>query len=127
MSCAGIQTTVDFYSMRESDLTNQLGDILMNITRASRDTYDLTEEFNGKKKTVRSNYDPDSTAYKKAMEEINEEYECQLAQITEWESDLEVRKNALETEIKMTSTYKDDFKSILKTNIQKEFKYGGAS
>lgn len=127
MSFTGIQATVDFYSVRETDLTNQLTDIMMAITRASRDTSDLTEEINEKKDAVRCNYDPDSGAYEEAMEEIEENYQCQLAEITEWESDLEVKKQALETEMKMTSSYKDSFMSALKTNIQKDFKYGGAS
>lgn len=124
MSYAGIQATVNFYTIREADLTNELTDIMMNITAASGETTDLVQSTNDQKDTVRSTYDANSTEYTTKMSEINDTYNLKLAQISDWESQLETKKQTLETEIQATTSYKESFNSALKQNIQKDFKYG---
>ena len=127
MSYAGIQATVNFYTMREADLTNELSDIMTSITQASGQTTDLVTSTNDQKSVVRNSAAPDSTEYKTQMDQISGQYEVKLAQITDWESQLETRKQALETEIQATTSYKESFKTALKQNIQKDYKYGGGA
>lgn len=123
MSFVGIQQTINLYSMQQAYLTNELTDILMRITSASGKTTDLLEATNAKKCDVNNTYSSESTQYQVEMEKIEDEYNLQLAKITEWESELEVQKQNLETEIQVTTSYKESFTSALKQNVQKDFKY----
>lgn len=127
MSFTGIQATVDFYTAQEAYLTNEMTDIMMKITRASKDTTKLTEETGEQKDAVREAYDPDSAEYKDAMDQIQDDYDFKLAEITEWESELETQKDELETEIKATKSYEESFTSMLKQNVSNDFKYAGSS
>lgn len=127
MSFAGIQTTIDFYTMRESELTNQLSDIIMDMTRATKDSFDVTEELNNRKNALSEYYDPDSSAYDEAKDALEEEYDVKLSEIAEWESNLKLQQSSYETEIKETSSYKESLISMEKNNIQKDLKYGNAS
>jgi chromosome segregation ATPase len=127
MSYAGIQATINFYTMRESDLTEEITSILTDITRASAQTGDFVKQSQEQKNTIRSTYEAGTTEYQVQMDQANEEYAVKLAEISNWEAELEVKKEQLETEIKSVSSYKESFKSALKQNIQKDFKYGGSS
>jgi Siphovirus Gp157. len=127
MSFTGIQAVVDFYTMQEANLTNQMTDIMMAITRASGEIAGIAIDFRDQRNAVRNAYNRDSSAYKDAMDEIQDDYELKLAEITAWESELETKKDALEAEIKATSSYKDSFQQALKQNIQSDFKYGDTS
>lgn len=127
MSFAGIQATIDFYTMRESELTNLLSDIIIDVTRATKDSFDVAEELNNKKNALSEYYDPKSSAYDEAKDALEEEYEVKLSEISEWESELKLQQSSYETEIKETSSYKESLISVEKNNIQKDFKYGNAS
>ena len=124
MAFVGIQQTINLYSMQQASLTNELSDILMEITDASSQGTKLVKETNSKKAAVKEEYDTDDTEYDVQMSEIEDEYELKLAEITEWESELEVKKENMETEIQAITSYKDSFTSALKQNVQKDFKYG---
>lgn len=127
MSFTGIQATVDFYTMREADLTNQMTDIMTAITRAAQQTSSLATETNDQKEAAKNQYGSGTEEYQEALSEINDEYQLKLADITAWESELETQKDSIETELKATTSYKESFKSVLKQNIQNDFKYGDSS
>lgn len=127
MSFVGVQATVNFYTEREADLTNELSDIMTNITQATKQISNITEDEANQKGEVRDKYDPDSDEYEEAMDKIKDEHTMKLAEISEWESELETQKQALETEIKATTSYKESFMAVLKQNVQKDFKYGGGN
>lgn len=124
MSYAGILATVNLYKAEKNMLTSDLSDILMNITDASKQCSDLTEQENERKSAVRENYDKEDTEYKVQMDEINNEFEGQLSQVNAWESELEQQKQAKETQVQMTSSYLDSFTEVLKNNVKKDFTYG---
>lgn len=125
MAYDGLLDTVNLYTMRESDLTNQLSDIVMSINRASKDSMGLLDKTSKEKANVRAQYEVGSEQYKDAMEEIQDEYELSLAKINQWESELEVKKENIETEIKATTVAKEGFQAALKQNVQSDGKYGG--
>lgn len=132
MSCAGIQTTVNFYTMREADLTSELTNIMFDITQASKDSSKLVRQTSDKRNAVKDQYGYGTEAYDKdgydnAMAEIQDEYELQLSEITTWESELETQKETKETEIQATASFKESFQSALKQNIATDFKYGDSS
>lgn len=129
MAFAGLQTTVNLYTMREADLTNRLSDIMQNITRASSKTTELLRRTTDNKEAVNAEAEKDktyadSTQYDIDMNSIEDDYELQLAEINQWESQLETEKDSLETELQATTAYKESFTSALKQNVQKSFKYG---
>lgn len=123
MAFVGIQSTVDCYMAQEADLTNQVSDILSQITIANRKNSSIAYETQNKKTEVREKYTVGSEEYSARMEEINEEYSVKLADIQSWESELEEKKQVLETELQATTATKESFQSALKQNVQKDFKY----
>lgn len=127
MSFTGIQTTVDFYLMQEATLSNELTDIMTKITQATNQISEVSTYTSQQREAVKAEC-PDNTSaqYKAAMDDIESEYECKLSNISAWESELQVEKEAKQTEIQATRSYAESFKSALKENIQKDFKYGGA-
>lgn len=128
MSFTGIQATIDFYSMQESTLTNELTDIMTQITRATNKISQISTETSQKREAVKAEYsDNTSVRYQREMDEIENEYETSIADITAWETELQTQKDAKQTEIQATRSYADSYKSALKENVQKDFKYGGSS
>lgn len=125
MASSGLLDTVNLYTMREADLTNQLSDIVVSINRASKNSLNLLDETDKKKASVRKEYEVGSDQYKAEMEEIQDEYELSLAKINQWESELTVKKENLETEIKATTVAKEGFQAALKQNVTKDHQYGG--
>lgn len=125
MSYTGIQSTVNLYTMREADLTNQMTDIMTDITQAMRETGELAEIKSTARQVIMGDSSLDDEERKAALAEIQDEYETNLAQISSWESELEIQKEQMETEIQATTAYKESFMSALKQNIQKDYKYGG--
>lgn len=122
MSFAGIQATVNFYTLQEASLTGQLDAIMTQISQASSQTSELAQQTEEKKTSV---YNANgSSDYTSEIEEIQNEYELKLSEITSWENQLEIKKTTLETELKATTSYKESYTSALKQNVQSDFKYG---
>lgn len=133
MAFTGIQGTIDFYTQQEADLTNQITDILMSETLASRETTEIADQSVNQRTMVKNEYTgPDGQitnvqGYDDAMAEIQDNYQLQLAKITSWESELQTKQQQLETQLKAVTSYKESFMGVLKQNVQKSFKYGDGS
>lgn len=131
MAFAGLQTTVNLYTLQEADLTNRIADIMENITRAGAKSNEILEAENEKKSAVRQKAEndktyADSTQYDSDMSAIEDDFELQLSEISQWEKELETQKDSLETELQATTAYKESFTAALKQNVQKSFKFGGS-
>lgn len=128
MSFTGIQATIDFYTVQEANITNELTDIMTDITQATKKISSVSTKTSQQRESVKAEY-PDCTSvqYKNAMDDIESEYETTLADITAWETELQTQKDSKQTELQATRSYLESFKSALKENIQKDFKYGGSS
>lgn len=48
-----------------------------------------------------------------------------MASINSWESELELQKENLETQLNEVSSYENTWQKLLQTNIKNEFAYGG--
>lgn len=104
MAFAGLQTTVNLYTLQEADLTNRIADIMENITRAGAKSNSILEEENSKKSALRAKAESnktyaDSTQYDSDMSALEDDYELQLSQINQWEKELETQKESMETEL----------------------------
>lgn len=126
MASTGLLETVNMYIRREADLTNQLSDIVVSINRASTDSLNLLTKTNAEKADVRKQYEAGSDGYKDAMAKVQDDYETSLAVINQWESELSVEKENLETQIKAATVAKEGFQAALKQNVTKDHQYGGS-
>lgn len=123
MSFTGIQATINFYTIEQANLTNQLTDIMQDITSASSKTSKIATSVAEKRGWVRETYPSDSDAYDDVMDEIENEFETQMAVINSWENELATKKDLLQTQLQATTSYKESFTAALKTNVQGGFKY----
>lgn len=126
MASTGLLETVNMYTRREADLTNQLSDIVVSINRASTDSLNLLTKTSKEKADVRKEYEAGSDAYKAQMEKVQDDYETSLAVINQWESELTIEKENLETQIKAATVAKEGFQAALKQNVTKDHQYGGS-
>lgn len=128
MSFTGIEATINFYTMQESSLTNEVTDILFTITQATKKTSSLIESTSEQRQNALNEYGGDVTnaGYQAMVQEINDNYQMQLSDITAWESELNAKKQEKETTLKATTSYKESLMSMLKQNVQKDpsLKYG---
>lgn len=131
MATAGLLATIDLYVMEKDQLTTQVSDILMDITKVTKISSDITIEESKKKQAINdkaqedSTY-ADSTEYEVDKDEITAEFETKLAAINEWEKQLEMKKSNLETQLQAISAFEQSFETVLKENLKKDFKYGGS-
>ena len=130
MSYASILSTVNLYTLRESELTNQISDIMMDITSATKEGAGLAEETSKAREELLSEYNSgelDDTKYTNAKEAVQDNYNYNLSQITAWESELETEKDSIQTELQATSATKESYQAVLKQNVTKAHTYGGSS
>lgn len=128
MSFTGIQATIDFYTVQKNDLTNDVTDIMMQITQATNQISSLSVSTCQAREEARAYYgDVTSSYYQYAIAQIEDDYESKLAVIQSWETELQTQKDTKQTELQATTSYIESFKSAEKENIQKDFKYGGGS
>ena len=107
----------------------QLSDVQMSQLAASKKqqamniayTHNLQELYND----PNVGHDVDPEAYAEYLLELQSEHEFEMASLTAWESELENRKECLETQWNEITGYENSWNSMLKTNIQKDFTYGG--
>lgn len=134
MTYAGILATVQLYQLEKADLTSQISDILMDITKASKKTSEYMEEETQKRRDLKEEYgitsgsttsSSDSTEYQAALDEIESEYEAKLADVNSWEKELEMQKQNLQTELQATTSYLESFQKVLQENVKKDSTYGG--
>jgi len=126
MADAGLLLTVDSYTIQQSDLTNQLSDIMTSITRASQESTSILQKTSDERAAVAKKDTVGSDQYNADMGAIDDEYKVKLAEVNEWETELENQKEELQTQIEAISAYKDSFQAALKQNVQSDYKFGGS-
>ena len=72
-------------------------------------------------------YEDDQDTYELLVEQLQQDHELKLANLNSWESELEVEKNNLETQLNEISTFESTWTKLLQTNIKNDFSYGGVS
>jgi len=129
MAIAGVQQTLLLYTMQKADLTAQLASIMNKLTLASSQQLELMQKTT-EKKAYYADYisqNPqavDTTEYQALITGVEDDYELQLAEINNWEKQLEQQQNSLETQLKVVTSYEESWNSVLKSNIKKDFTYG---
>lgn len=126
MASSSILGLCDLYLAQKNELTCEATDILMSITSASRKESTLASETEKSKNVLKTEYQAgtiDETAYESGKDEIQNDYEMKLSVINTWEKELEMKKSNIETQAQEAQAYLDSYRSVLKTNTQKDYKY----
>ena len=99
----------------------------MNQLSATRSSATKQQEYNQKLSALY--YDEDhgygTDEYSEMLLELQNDHEFEMASINSWESELELQKENLETQLNEVSSYENTWQKLLQTNIKNEFAYGG--
>jgi hypothetical protein len=125
MASGDLQMTVDTCMTMQSDLTLQLTDIVSQITRNSKKSLSLIQKTNTERAAVKNEYKSGTDQYNDAMDDIDHKYQASLAEINEWEKELDAQKTAKETQVQEARAFKETMQGALKQNISTDYKYGG--
>ena len=127
MSIANLQEKLLFYTRQKSRINLQLSNIQMNQLSATRSSATKQQEYNQKLSALY--YDEDhgygTDEYSEMLLELQNDHEFEIASINSWESELELQKENLETQLNEVSSYENTWQKLLQTNIKNEFTYGG--
>ena len=127
MSIANLQEKLLFYTRQKSRINLQLSNIQMNQLSATRSSATKQQEYNQKLSALY--YDEDhgygTDEYSEMLLELQNDHEFEMASINSWESELELQKENLETQLNEVSSYENTWHKLLQTNIKNEFAYGG--
>lgn len=123
---ASLTGTVDAYICMSDDYTHQLADVVTEISRASKKSLSLLTSTNERRAAVKEQYEVGTDQYEAAMDDIDHDYQFELAKINAWESDLESQKEQLQMNIQATNGFKDSFQGFVKQGASTDLKYGGS-
>lgn len=127
MSIANLQEKLLFYTRQKSRINLQLSNIQMDQLSATRSSATKQQEYNQKLSALY--YDEDhgygTDEYSEMLLELQNDHEFEMASINSWESELELQKENLETQLNEVSSYENTWQKLLQTNIKNEFTYGG--
>ncbi len=129
MAIANLQEKLLFYTQQKSRIGLQLSDVQMKQLSASKSVQTKQQEFNAKLSALY--YDEDfgygTDEYSQMLVELQNEHEFELASINSWESQLELEKENLETQLNEIQAYENTWQKLLMTAIKNDFIYGGIS
>jgi hypothetical protein len=129
MAISNLQEKLLFYTTQKSRISTQLSDIQLQQLSATKSQATKNQEYNTKLSALY--YDEDygygTDEYSEMLLELQTEHEFDLATINSWESQLELEKENLETQLTEIQDYESSWQKLLSTNIKNEFSYGGTS
>lgn len=130
MAIASIQDTLFAFSRQKADLTSRLTTIMSRLTVASSQNLEIMQEATASREALNKKVQEDpsyaeTVEYQTELEAIDNDFELQMAEINSWESALDQEKSALETRVKQIEIGEQNYSSMLKGNIKKDFTYAG--
>ena len=128
MAISNIQETLLFYTKQKSLINDKLSTTMMDLLNSSKKVAEEQAKYNDQISDIYYNYyedDPDS--YEILTEQCEQEHELALANLNSWESELELEKNNIETQLNEINTYEATWTKLMQNNIKGDFTYGGVS
>ena len=127
MSIANFQEKLLFYTKQKSQLSMQLSDVQMRQLSASKSVQTKQQEFNAQLSSLYydEEYGYGTDMYSEMLLELQSEHEFELASINAWESQLDIEKENLETQINEIQSYETTWQKLLQAAIKSDFVYGG--
>ena len=127
MAISNIHETLLMYTKQKSAINEQLSGVMFDMVSASRKTADLQQKYN--ERLQAAYYDPDygygTDEYMVIVEQCENDHEFELSALEAWESELELEKNNLETQLNEITSFENSWTKLLQTNIKSDFSYGG--
>ncbi len=128
MSISNLQEKLLFYTQQKSRISSKLSDIQMRQLSATRSNATAQQEYNEKLRALYydEEYGYGTDEYSEILLELQNDHEFELASINAWESELELQKENLETQLNEISGYESAWQKLLLSNIKNDFLYGGS-
>ena len=127
MSIANLQEKMLFFTSQKSRLNTELSNIQMQQMSATRKAGTSQMAYNQTLQELY--YDPEigygTDEYTEVLIQLQSDHEFEMASLTAWESQLEARKEATETQLNEITNYENSWQKLLANNIKVEFSYGG--
>ena len=127
MAISNIHETLLMYTKQKSQINAELSEVMFNMLQATKRNAEMQRDYNGKLQDAY--YDPEygygTDEYMIIIENYENEHEYDLANLNSWESELEIRKNYLETRLNEITTFESSWQKLLQSNIKNDFSYGG--
>ncbi len=127
MAIANFQEKLLFYTQQKSRIGLQLSDVQMKQLSASKSVQTKQQEYNAKLSALY--YDEEfgygTEEYSEILLELQNEHEFELASINAWESQLDLEKENLETQLNEIQAYENTWQKLLMAAIKTDFVYGG--
>ncbi len=120
-----------FYTLQKTSVSNQLADIQMQQLGAAKAQASAQVAYNTKLQNLYYDdivgYEANPEAYAQYLLEYQNAHEFEMATLNAWESQLDNRKESLETQLNEITEYEKTWQNMLKNNIRVEFSYGGSN
>ena len=130
MAISNIHETLLMYTKQKSIINAQLSDVMMDMVSATRKNADEQMQYNEKVQQAYfdhyDGYGTDEGAYIELLDMYENDHLFALQNLESWESELELKKNTLETKLNEISSYEQSWTKLLQQNIKNDFSYGGA-
>jgi hypothetical protein len=127
MAISNLHEKLLFFTMQKSKYSSKLSDIQMKQLSASQTAIQKQQEYNQKLSALY--YDEEfgygTDEYAEMLLELQNEHEFELASLNSWESQLDLEKETVETQLNEVTQYEASWQKLLQQNIKVEFSYGG--
>ena len=128
MAIANFQEKLLFFTRQKSRISNQLSNVQMNQLAATKKISQSQMEYNQVLQDLY--YDPDygygTEEYSEVLLQLQNDHEFELASLNAWESQLDLQKENLETQLNEINGYESAWQKLLMQNIKVDFTFGGA-
>ena len=125
MAISNLHEKLLFFTRQKSRYSLQLSDIQMKQLSASQKLQTKQQEFNQKLSALyydkQIGYGTDE--YSEILLELQNEHEFELASINSWESQLEIEKETVETQLNEVTQYEASWQKLLQQTIKNDFSY----
>lgn len=126
MTISNFQEKLLFYTQQKSRISMQLSDVQMKQLSAAKNIQTKQQEFNAKLSALY--YDEEfgygTDEYQEMLVQLQSEHEFELASINSWESQLDIEKENLETQLNEIQSYESTWQKLLQAAIKSDFVYG---
>ena len=128
MAIANFQEKLLFFTRQKSRISNQLSNVQMNQLAATKKISQSQMEYNQVLQDLY--YDPEygygTEEYSIVLLELQNDHEFELAALNGWESQLDIQKENLETQLNEINGYESAWQKLLLQNIKVDFTFGGS-
>lgn len=122
MTISNLQESLLFYTQQKSRISSSLADVQMRQLSATRTSATKQQEYNAKLSALYydEQYGYGTDEYSEILLQLQSDHEFEMANINAWESELELQKENLETQLNEISGYESAWQKLLVSNIKND-------